>query len=135
MKLSEAMRLGIQQTGPCVGRYIEVNNDGTCNACPLGAALFGYDAVDIKVDRFYSEQPGVFLKLGSNSFNNALRDLMKQNGQREALDWNDALTIHQMTGCDPSLFCHDAPSAAIYLNDHHGTSREKIADVFEAIGL
>jgi hypothetical protein len=106
MKLSEAMREGIKQSGQAYHNYIVHNQDDELYTCAVGAVALGaygeYTFIRDLNDRLYLDVP------------------VLQRGVEPAL---------------PHMFSAEVESQLVYLNDVKHWTREQIVGWLEDLGL
>jgi hypothetical protein len=104
MKLSEAMRNGIEVTEPMTGTMIEYDRDGNLHACALGAAFVGRFGVPSEDDTYDPE-----------SFYVRMDQAYPELAEMIDADWDVKWTI-------------------IAMNDNEHVSRDEIANWVESKG-
>ena len=130
LKLSEAMRKGIECSEPTTGIFIALGNNGTCEACALGAALLGYAQCDVKtlLEESYirlKESPSSIASYGS------AKNMLKEYG----VDLNKLVKQPIPSWYDKESYPLDAIGGmVVMLNDQAAWTREQIADWLESIG-
>ena len=118
MKLSEAMRKGIECSEPTTGIFIAIGNNGKCQACALGAAMLGFAECDVD-------------------------SLLTYDGQNDITSFLTAEHILRGYGVDMEYTIHDdkneryglVGNLIIHLNDTRKLTREQIADWLETLNL